>query len=585
MSPEQAKLNQLDIDTRSDIYSLGVLLYELLTGSTPFERRRLKEAAFDVTLRIIREEEPPKPSTRLSTMAELASVAANRSQEPKRLRGIVKGELDWIVMKALEKDRDRRYDTANSLALDIQRYLKNETVEACPPSAAYRFRKFTDRHRFGVAAGLAIATAIVLGIAGATGGMIWALRERTAAQANAARATVQAKRSDQVAHFLEDMLHGVAPDMAMGRDTAILQEIVDKTDERIDRELEGQPEVQAELRLTLAQVYFEMQLYRKAERISRHTLAMARASFGEENPAAADALLQLGRALLYLGAYDEAETVTREAIAMQRKLRGANSTKEATCLGTLAEVLRHQADIRGDRAHQLAEAESAARASLAIRRARSGNDSDDTAWALHNLSIVLIAEKNTAEAEAAIREAHTIRVKIHGDDHPYTAADLTTLGSVLFEEDKFDEAADCYGRALKVQEKMNGIGKLQQASTHFGLGNIFRQRGNLAKAETQFREAVAISTQEVGPDCLDLPGFLAALASVLAEQDKLPEAHQRAKQAVDICQRHPGQVEHWQREQATDALREVLTKLGQDSTGNGVPETKDPEPENTLHIE
>ncbi len=142
MSPEQAKLNQLDIDTRSDIYSLGVLLYELLTGSTPFERKRLQEAAFDEMLRIIREEEPPIPSTRLSTTEGLPNIAANRSLEPKRLTGLVKGELDWVVMKALEKDRNRRYDTANDFAADIQRYLHNETVLACPVSAMYRFRKF-----------------------------------------------------------------------------------------------------------------------------------------------------------------------------------------------------------------------------------------------------------------------------------------------------------------------------------------------------------------------------------------------------------------------------------------------------------
>src|SRR5262249_13446000 len=126
MSPEQAELNQLDVDTRSDIYSLGVLLYELLTGTTPLERGRLKQAAFLEVLRLIREEEPPRPSTRLSTTEELPSIAANRGLEPKKLSGLVRGELDWIVMKALEKDRDRRYETANGFAMDVQRYLADE---------------------------------------------------------------------------------------------------------------------------------------------------------------------------------------------------------------------------------------------------------------------------------------------------------------------------------------------------------------------------------------------------------------------------------------------------------------------------
>ena len=163
MSPEQAELNQLDIDTRSDIYSLGVLLYELLTGSTPLDRKRLKQGAILEMLRVIREEESPRPSLRLSTTEELPSIAACRNIEPRKLSGLVRRELDWIVMKALEKDRNRRYETANGLAADLRRYLDDEPVQACPPSAWYRMRKLIRRNKVAISTVLLVAASLVAG--------------------------------------------------------------------------------------------------------------------------------------------------------------------------------------------------------------------------------------------------------------------------------------------------------------------------------------------------------------------------------------------------------------------------------------
>ncbi|HVK11237.1 MAG TPA: tetratricopeptide repeat protein, partial [Gemmataceae bacterium] len=179
MSPEQAELNQLDVDTRSDVYALGVLLYELLTGTTPLQKKRVREAALLEVLRLVREEEAPRPSTRLSTTDELPSIAANRGLEPKRLSGLVRGELDWIVMKALEKDRARRYETATGFAADVRRYLDDEPVQACPPSAAYRLKKFARRNkgRLAVAAGVFVAATVMAASIG------WAVRDRVARQA------------------------------------------------------------------------------------------------------------------------------------------------------------------------------------------------------------------------------------------------------------------------------------------------------------------------------------------------------------------------------------------------------------------
>src|SRR5262249_15147034 len=183
MSPEQAGMSDLDVDTRSDIYSLGVLLYELLTGTTPFAKERFHEATYDEIRRIIREEEPPRPSTRLSTLGQAATtVSGNRGTEPRKLSTLVRGELDWIVMKALEKDRNRRYETANGLAIDIQRYLAGEAVLAVPPSVGYRLRKFARRNKRAlVSAALLVGMLLVL-----VGGLAWVVTDRAARRARTA---------------------------------------------------------------------------------------------------------------------------------------------------------------------------------------------------------------------------------------------------------------------------------------------------------------------------------------------------------------------------------------------------------------
>src|SRR5262245_10914434 len=232
MSPEQAEMSGLDVDTCSDIYALGVLLYELLTGQTPFDQKELVAAGLEEMRRIIREQEPACPSTRLSTLAapEQTTVAQRRNSEPPQLIHLVRGDLDWIVMKCLEKDRTRRYETANALADDVTRHLVDEPVVARPPGRVYRLQKLVRRNKLVFAAASAVTAALMVGLGLAT----WLLFREQAAHR---QAQAQARKSEQIARLLQDTFQGVGPSVALGRDTTMLKEILDRTAERLGKDL------------------------------------------------------------------------------------------------------------------------------------------------------------------------------------------------------------------------------------------------------------------------------------------------------------------------------------------------------------
>jgi serine/threonine protein kinase len=346
MSPEQAELSPLGVDSRSDIYSLGVLLYELLTGATPFDKDRLHAASYDQLRRIIREEEPPRPSARISTLkADLATtVAERRRTDSRRLQQTVRRELDWIVMKCLEKDRNRRYETPNSLACDVERYVNDEPVQACPPSAGYRLKKFVRRNK----AATGIVALLFASVAGLTISNIAIKRERDAktralAQAlmNEQRATQEAERAQAVFDLLREMLGSSYPNHLKDSQYTV-RELLDDFSAGLEVPLEGQPEVEAATRSMIGRAYCGLQLPDLAELHLKRALDLNRQVFGAGDEHVANSLVDYAWNLGEQSRYAETEACAREAASIYQNLDSnrqvSSSLADALYLMALAQL-------------------------------------------------------------------------------------------------------------------------------------------------------------------------------------------------------------------------------------------------------
>jgi tetratricopeptide (TPR) repeat protein/tRNA A-37 threonylcarbamoyl transferase component Bud32 len=518
MSPEQAEMTGLDIDTRTDVYALGVMLYELLTGALPFSRQTLREAGLDGLRRAIREKEPPRPSTRVTTLgAELPETARRRRTDPGRLAGQLRGDLDWIAMKALEKDRTRRYETANAFALDIGRHLRSEPVVARPPSTLYRTLKFARRHRAGVTAAALLFIALVLGVVGTTLGLVRARRAEAQARADALTAS-------QVSDFMVNLFAVSDPSEARGN-SVTAREILDRGADRIRSDLKEQPLVQARLMSTMGNVYDGLGLYPDGRRLLEAALEKREAALGPDHLDVAESASQLGDLSRKQGRYDAAEPLLKRALSIRERNLGPEHRMVAESLTNLA-VLYENAG-RFDEARPLYER------AVSIREKIPGDEAG-LARTMQNLGILNARQARHADAERFFRRTLDIQQRILAPDHPDLGTAFNNLAILYKLQRRFAEAEPLYAQALEIRRRALGPKHPSVADTLNNLANLHLDQDHLDAAEPLYREALSIYEGALGPEHPSLGRTLDNLAQLYVRQQKHAEGEAMYRRALGI---------------------------------------------------
>jgi len=518
MSPEQAEMGGLDIDTRTDVYALGVILYELLTGALPFERKELREAGFAEIQRTIREKEPPKPSTRVTQLGPASTeAAAKRHTEPRRLAGELRGDLDWVTMKALEKDRTRRYQTANALAADVKRHLNHEPVSAGPPSTIYRARKFVRRHQFGVAAAATIALLLVaFGVTMAVQAQRIA-SERDRANREAQRAGEEAGVAKQVSDFLVGLFAVSDPSEARGR-TITAREVLDRGAKGISQQLEEQPRTKVLLLRTMGTVYTNLGLYTEAEPLLEEAARKGQQALGKDDVETLRTSHELANLFWYQGQYAKAETLYVAVVDGLTKALGPEHRDTLRARFDLASAYYGQ--------RRWEEAERATIAVIGAQTRVLGPTHPDTMTSINNLQAVYFALQRYDDAlPLAIRTVEGDRRNL-GPDHPDTLISMHNLATVYEKLGRTADAERTYLETIGAKGRVLGKSHDSTAKTELALATMYRGQKRFAEAEALILTACNTIAGALGPQhrrTLDCRAGLANLYDAWSKPEKAAE--------------------------------------------------------------
>ena len=515
MSPEQADPTVTDVDTRTDVYSLGVVLYELLTGALPFDPRQWKTKPFHELLRQLHEQDPPRPSSRVH--ADSSGAAKNSGIELKKLVRQLRGDLDWITLKALERERERRYSSPSDLAADLNRYLRDEPITARSPSVSYRTRKFVRRNRLAVAF---TASLVVLGIGFAVS---------LAIERNNARR--EADTSKRVSDFMASMFKVSDPSVSRGN-TVTAREILDKASAQIETGLGQDPQVQARLMQTMGITYRGLGLPDQARTLLEHAVSIQTRALGPDNPETLRSLAVLGSVVKFQGGFADSEKLLRGALAGQQRTLGPDHPETMETVSFLTDTLAAEG--------HLAEAEGLLRRTITNQQRMIGPENGATLRSMRSLTQILLDQGHLAEAEKFGRETMALEEHALGSDHPGTLWSMNQLALTLQQEGRYADAEKLFRETLAVETRVLGP---DHDNTRAALGNLgvtLWEENRLAEAEAIQREELSRTRKAMGPENPDTLDSMDDLAITLGKEHKLDESEKLLRDAVEIGARTIG---------------------------------------------